>query len=336
MNPLSVAPMMDRTDRHFRFFFRRLSRRALLYTEMLTPEALIHGDRDHLLGFHPDEHPVSLQIGTDDPELAYRAVQIGNEWDYDEFNLNVGCPSDRVQYRNFGACLMADPGRVKALGQAMCSASAKPATIKCRIGIDGRESYGELREFVDTVAAGGPKRFTVHARIAVLAGLSPKENRNVPPLRYEDVYRLKKERPELAIEINGGFADLGAVQEALNHVDAVMVGRAAYDTPALFAAADTLLYGEAPRHHTRRMIVEEMLPYVEAHLSAGRHPKEVLRHMLGLFSFRPGARRYRRTLGESMPDPADGVRALAACLDYLPREVLDEELSAPVSDSISA
>ncbi len=336
MNPLSIAPMMDRTDRHFRYFFRRLSRRVLLYTEMLTPEALVHGDREHLLGFHPDEHPISLQIGSDDPDLTYRAVQIGDEWRYDEFNLNVGCPSDRVQYRNFGACLMADPGRVRAVGQAMCGATTKPSTIKCRIGIDGRESYEELREFVDTVAEGGPTRFTIHARIAILEGLSPKDNRTVPPLRYEDVYRLKRERPDLEIEINGGFTTLPAFKDALRHVDAVMVGRAAYDTPAIFGAADAELYGEEPRRVTRRMVVEQMIPYVEAHLAQGRHPKEVLRHMLGLFSYCPGARRYRRSLGESMPDPADGIRALASCPDYLPREVLDEELSARVSASISA
>lgn len=330
---LSIAPMMDRTDRHYRYFMRGLTRKTLLYTEMLTPGAIIHGDRDHLLSFHPEEHPISLQLGTDSPEEAAEAVRIAEDWGYDEYNLNVGCPSDRVQNRNFGACLMADPARVRDVCAAMRSAGSREVTVKCRIGIqrrvgDAPSGYEDLLEFVDTVADAGVRRFTVHARVAVLEGLNPKENRMVPPLRYEVVHQLKAARPDLVIEVNGGLTSLDQARRHLEAVDGIMVGRAAYDTPAIFAAADPAFFAEHGERRSRRGVLDRMIPYVAAHAATGRHPKEVYRHMLGLFAGRAGARLYRRRLGSSMPDHNVALKVLDELKSQLPAEVLDEELSA--------
>ena len=230
--------MMDRTDRHFRFFLRRITRHTLLYTEMVTTGAVIHGDRERLLGFDLREKPVALQLGGDDPRALAECARIGEGFGYDEINLNVGCPSDRVQKGRIGACLMAEPERVADGVEAMRAAVSIPVTVKHRIGIDHLDRYEDMARFVTTVAAAGSDRFTVHARIAWLQGLSPKENRDIPPLRYDDVYRLKREHPDLSIEINGGVRSLDGVEEHLREVDAVMIGRAACDDPYLFAEAD--------------------------------------------------------------------------------------------------
>ena len=316
--------MMEKTDRHYRFFIRQITRHTLLYTEMVTTGAIIHGDRDHLLGFDPVEHPISLQLGGDDPDELSNSIRIAEAYGYDEYNLNVGCPSDRVQHRNFGACLMATPEHVRTLLSAMREATDKPVTIKHRIGIDGRESYDELRSFVETVNEAAPDRFSVHARIAILAGLSPKENRSVPPLRYEDVYRLKRELPHLQIEINGGIHTLLGAAAHLDHVDGVMIGRAAYDNPWMLREADTRFFGTGKGDPlpTRDAVVAAMLPYLREWQARGRHPRSILRHTLGLFAFQPGARRFRQLLSGPMAVDADGAALLLAAISQIPDRVL--------------
>lgn len=308
--PLSVAPMMDWTDRHYRYFMRRITRETLLYTEMLTTGAVRFGDRDHLLGFHEEEHPLALQIGGDDPAACAEAVRVAEDYGYDEYDLNVGCPSDRVREGAFGACLMADPDRVSRIVSAMKRTTEKPVTVKHRIGIDGRESYDHLAAFVRRVAEAGADRFIVHARIAVLSGLSPKENRNVPPLRYEDVYRLKEDFPGLSIEINGHVDSLTAARQHLQRVDGVMIGRAAYDNPYLLAGADREFYGRGGRVPTRREVAEAMIPYVEQVVASGRSPRTVYRHMLGLCAFQPGARRFRQVLSDPRADERPVARTV--------------------------
>lgn len=320
---VSVAPMMDYTDRHFRWFLRHLTRHTLLYTEMITSAAIIHGDRDRLLAFDPFEKPVALQLGGDDPDEIARAIEIASAYGYDEYNLNVGCPSDRVQTGHFGACLMAVPDRVAEIARAMRSATDRPVSIKHRIGIDGRESYGEMREFVDTVAATGVRRFTVHARIAILQGLDPKQNRSVPPLRYEDVYRLKRERADLEIEINGHVKTIDAMVDHLRSVDAVMVGRAAYEDPWLFADVDAALFGDAPAQLTREDVVRAMYPYMERLEREGLPPRRLINHLLGLFAGRPGARKWKRALSGRLPD-LPGSRLLERALEQVPVDVRRE------------
>ncbi len=315
--------MMEKTDRHYRYFVRRITRSTLLYTEMVTASAIVHGDRDYLLGFDESEHPISLQLGGDDPHELASAIRIAEEYGYDEYNLNVGCPSDRVQNGRFGACLMARPERVRDLIAAMRAVTTRPVTVKHRIGIDGRESYDDLLEFVDTVHGAEPSRFTVHARIAVLSGLSPKENRSVPPLRYEDVYRLKRERPHLQIEINGHIETLAQIEDHLCRVDGVMIGRAAYDNPWLLADVDARFFGSDPcSRSTRREVVEQMIPYLERWYAAGWPARNVVRHMLGLFAFQPGTRRFKQVLSgpEVNTDPVGVMRR--AIRDIRP-EVLD-------------
>ncbi len=321
--PVSIAPMMEKTDRHYRYFIRRITRSTLLYTEMVTASAIIHGDRDYLLGYDESEHPISLQLGGDDPHELARAVRIAEAYGYDEYNLNVGCPSDRVQNGSFGACLMARPERVRDLVAAMRAVTAKPVTVKHRIGIDGRESYDDLLGFVDTVRCAEPARFTVHARIAVLSGLSPKENRTVPPLRYDDVYRLKRDRPDLQIEINGHIETLAQIDDHLSRVDAVMIGRAAYDNPWLFADVDARYFGAAPGSlSTRRDVVEQMLPYLAEWHAAGWPARNVVRHMLGLFAFQPGTRKFKQAL--SGPEVnADPVGVMRRAVSGIRPEVLD-------------
>ncbi|NBF40193.1 MAG: tRNA dihydrouridine(20/20a) synthase DusA [Spirochaetes bacterium] len=322
-HPVSIAPMMDWTDRHYRYFMRRITRRVLLYTEMITTGAIRFGDRDHLLGFHPDEHPLSLQIGGDDPAACAESVRAAEAYGYNEYDLNVGCPSDRVQNGAFGACLMADPDRVARVVEAMKSATGKPVTVKHRIGIDGRESYDDLADFVSRVSATNADRFIVHARVAILAGLSPKENRNVPPLRYEDVYRLKEDFPTLSIEINGHIDSLEAIRKHLEQLDGAMIGRAAYDNPYFLATADRDLYGSTAPVPSRREIAEAMIPYVEQVTAMGRSPRNVYRHMLGLFAFCPGARRYRRVLSDPRVDEADVGDTIREAISGVPAEVLD-------------
>lgn len=320
---VSVAPMMDYTDRHYRYFFRAITRRTLLYTEMVTSAAIIHGDRDKLLAFDEREHPLSLQLGGDNPEEIARAIEIAEEYGYDEFNLNVGCPSDRVQNGNFGACLMATPQQVARIATAMRQATTRPVTIKHRIGIDGRETYEEMREFVDTVAAVGVSRFTVHARIAILAGLDPKQNRSIPPLRYDDVYRLKRERPDLEIEINGHVKSIQQITEHRRHVDAVMVGRSAYEDPWMFSGVDSQIFGDPLPGITREAVVRSVYEYLDRLEAAGQPPRRLINHMLGLFAGRPGARKWKQALSGRLP-AIPGRELLERALQRVPEEVRRE------------
>ncbi|MBJ7898971.1 MAG: tRNA dihydrouridine(20/20a) synthase DusA [Cyanobacteria bacterium RI_101] len=317
--PLSVAPMMDYTDRHFRAVLRRLTRRTLLYTEMITAQAILRGDRAKLLDFDPMEKPLVLQLGGDDPQSLAQCAQIGADWGYDQINLNVGCPSDRVQNGRFGACLMARPERVAECAAAMMAQVSLPVTVKHRVGVDDQDSYENLRRFVETVAQGGCRHFIVHARKAWLQGLSPKENRTIPPLRYDFVYRLKQDFPHLAIEINGGIDNLTDVQAHLTQTDGAMIGRAAYEDPYLFAAADRVIFHSAEPSPSRRAVVEALIPYCESHLAQGGRLHSVSRHLLNLFKGQPGSRRWKRYLSEQVPQPGAGpevlLRALAQ-IDY--------------------
>ena len=311
---LSVAPMMDWTDSHCRVFHRLLSPHARLYTEMVHAQAVIHGDRDRLLGFDEGEHPVALQLGGSEPDLLAQAARIGEEWGYDEINLNVGCPSDRVQAGRFGACLMKEPALVADSMAAMIAAVAIPVTVKCRLGVDELEDYERFRAFIDTVADAGCTTFFVHARKAWLQGLSPKENREIPPLRYEWAYQLKQERPDLTIAVNGGIATETDVQVHLRHSDGVMLGRAAYHDPYLLHALEASLWGAPLRG--RAELLRALRPYVEARLTAGVALKHITRHVLGLFHGQPGGRMFRQILSEGAHRPgADWSlveRALAA------------------------
>ena len=298
-NPLSIAPMMDRTDRHYRYFMRQITRRTLLYTEMVTSAAILHGDKERLLGFSPEEKPLALQVGGDEPKELAECARIAQDMGYDEINLNVGCPSDRVQSGNFGACLMAQPELVARAVAAMIEAVDIPVTVKHRIGIDDRDRYEDMTNFVRIVSAAGCQRFTVHARKAWLKGLSPKENRDIPPLRYSDVHRLKREFSHLFIEINGGFTNLEQVKEQLQLVDAVMIGRAAYDNPYLFAKSDREIYGDDETPPTRHEVVEAMLPYIDRWVAKGLKLNKITRHMLQLFAGQPGSRVWKRLLTEN-------------------------------------
>ena len=325
VRPLSVAPMMERTDRHFRWFLRRITRHALLYTEMVTTGAILKGeDPERFLAFHPEERPLALQLGGDDPAELAACARLAGELGYDEVNLNVGCPSERVQRGSFGVCLMAEPARVAAAVAAMRSAVALPVTVKHRIGFDELDRYEDMLRFVDELAAAGCDRFIVHARKAWLRGLSPKENRDVPPLRYEDVYRLKAERPELAIEVNGGVRSLAEARAHLARVDGVMVGRAAYDDPFALAAADRELFDAAAEPPTRRRVVAELVPYAKALVGRGEPVSRLTRHVLGLFAGRPGARGWRRHLSEQAHRPGAGAEVLLEAAARVPDAVLDE------------
>jgi tRNA-dihydrouridine synthase A len=327
--PLCVAPMMDWTDRHCRFFHRQISRHTLLYTEMLTTGAVLHGDRERLLGFTPAEHPVALQLGGSEPADLAAAARIGEEWGYDEINLNVGCPSDRVQSGRFGACLMAEPDLVARLVSAMREAVRIPVTVKSRIAIDELEEWPTLEDFVRRVSAAGCTRFIVHARKAWLKGLSPKENRDIPPLRYELVHRLKSEFPHLDITINGGIRTLDATAEHLRHVDGVMLGRAAYETPYVLAEADQRFFGASEAPRDRHAVVEAMLPYIETQRSRGAPLNSITRHMLGLFQGLPGARAWRRYLSENVHAPGAGPEVVVAAMAQVPRRAMTRPASEP-------
>lgn len=320
--PLSVAPMMDWTDRHYRYFMRLITKRTLLYTEMVTTGAILHGDRDRLLGFSPEERPLALQLGGDNPRDLAECARIAEAWGYDEVNLNVGCPSDRVQSGNFGACLMAEPETVARGVEAMRQAVTLPVTVKHRIGIDEIDRYDDTARFVRIVSDAGADRFSVHARKAWLKGLSPKENRTVPPLRYDDVYRLKREFPQLQIEINGGIKTLGAVETHLAHVDGVMIGRAAYETPYLFATVDQRFFGADTLPPTRREVALGLVPYIEACAARDIYPKHITRHVLGLFTGQPGARAWRRHLSENAYKPGVDASLMTDALAKVPAEVL--------------
>ena len=312
---LSVAPMMDWTDRHCRAFHRALSTRALLYTEMVTAPAVVHGDRDKLLGFDAVEHPVALQLGGSDPALLAEAARIGQAYGYDEINLNVGCPSDRVQSGKFGACLMREPELVADCMAAIKEAVSVPATVKCRIGVDDQDPETSLFATVDTSAAVGIDTFIVHARKAWLKGLSPKENRDVPPLDYALVRRLKRERPHLSITINGGIADLDEAEAHLDDadgvkLDGVMLGRAAYHEPALLGQADRRLFGAATPDVDAFEALDRYRPYLLARLEEGVHLAHMTRHMLGVMHGRPGARAFRRILTVEGVKPGAGIEVV--------------------------
>ena len=299
----SVAPMMDWTDRHCRMFHRLMTRRARLYTEMLTSGAIIHGDRRRLLAFDEREHPVALQLGGSDPRDLATAAKIGEDFGYDEINLNVGCPSDRVKEGRFGACLMAEPALVASCVAAMKAAVAIPVTVKCRIGIDDQDAEAALDTLARAVVAAGADALIVHARKAWLNGLSPKENRDIPPLDYDRVYRLKAAMPDVPMIINGGIGSLAEARHHLLHVDGVMLGRAAYQEPWRLLNVDPELFGEAAPCATMKETFEAMTPYIERELAAGTRLHAITRHFVGAFHAVPGARAFRRHLAEH------GVRA---------------------------
>ncbi|GLR83662.1 tRNA dihydrouridine(20/20a) synthase DusA [Bradyrhizobium iriomotense] len=306
----SVAPMMDWTDRHCRVFHRHLTRRALLYTEMLTTGAVIHGDRARLLGFDASEHPVALQLGGSDPRELALAAQIGADFGYDEINLNVGCPSDRVKDGRFGACLMAEPELVASCVEAMKRAVGVPVTVKCRIGIDDQDPEVALDRLARAVVAAGSDALIVHARKAWLNGLSPKENRDIPPLDYDRVYRLKRALPNVPIIINGGIPGIDEAKAHLAHVDGVMLGRAAYHDPWRLLAVDPEFFGEAAPHATMQAALEAMMPYIAEQLARGTRLHAITRHFVGAFHAVPGARAFRRHLAEHGVRPGAGLDVL--------------------------
>jgi tRNA-dihydrouridine synthase A len=309
-----IAPMIDWSDRHARYFWRLLTKNAVLYTEMVTTGALLHGAAARFLRFDASEHPLALQLGGSDPAALAACAKLAEQHGYDEVNLNCGCPSDRVQNGAFGACLMAQPQRVADCIKAMQDACSLRVTIKHRIGIDDNDSYEEMAQFVETVAATGCSTFIVHARKAWLSGLSPKENREIPPLRYAEVYRLKKEFPQLNIVINGGIAHLAACREHLQHVDGVMLGRAAYHNPYLLSTVDRDLFGANASVSTRADIIECLLPYIDAELKRGATLHHITRHILGLYQGEPGARQFRRLLSERAHRRDAGIDILLMAL----------------------
>lgn len=314
---IAIAPMMDWTDRHCRYFMRLLSPSAFLYTEMVTAAAVHHGDAARLLQYNDAEHSIALQLGGSNPEWMASAARKAAAFGYDEININVGCPSDRVQSGQFGACLMAHPQTVADCYRAMQCETEIPVTVKTRIGIDDKDSDEFLRKFVDGVAAAGCRKFIVHARIAILDGLSPKENRVIPPLNYERVYRLKRDYPELEVVINGGLMDIAQVEAALQNADGAMIGRQAYHQPYFLAELE---------HHfnpgwpipTRREVVEALLPYAESVLSSGEPLHRITRHILGLFAGQPGARTWRRTISENAHRQGVGTELLINALNAMP------------------
>jgi tRNA-dihydrouridine synthase A len=320
--------MMEWTDRHCRYFLRQLSRHCLLYTEMVTAHAVLHGDRDYLLGFDPAEHPVALQLGGSDPATLADAARIGEQAGYDEINLNLGCPSDRVQSGRFGACLMAEPATVAACIGAMVRAVQIPVTAKIRTGIDRRDSYAELAAFVHMLADNGCRTVIVHARSAWLQGLSPKQNRTVPPLRYERVYRLKADFPGLDIVLNGGIDSLSEARTHLAHVDGVMLGRAAYHNPYLLAAVDREFFDHHAAIPGREAIVARMRPYIERELQRGTALKHITRHMLGLYQGVPGARAWRRHLGTHAVRPGADATVVEQAREAVARQSVGKAVTS--------
>jgi tRNA-dihydrouridine synthase A len=317
---VSVAPMMDWTDRHCRYFLRRFSPCVLLYTEMIVAQAIVRGDRRHLLEFNPQEHPVALQLGGADPGLLAEAAAIGASFGYDEINLNVGCPSDRVQQATFGACLMARPRLVAECVRAMRGAVDIPVTVKCRIGIDDQDHWDFLRDFVAAIAEAGCGTIIVHARKAILKGLSPKQNREVPPLDYARAWRVKEEFPSLTVVVNGGLRTVPQVTEQLAHADGVMLGREAYHNPYLLPALHRAIYDDAFETPAASTIAERMRGYAEREAATGTPLRAITRHMMGLFNGRAGARSWRRALSEGVsrgsPTPAlieEALRAASCC-----------------------
>jgi tRNA-dihydrouridine synthase A len=313
----SIAPMMEWTDRHCRFFHRLLTRRARLYTEMITTGAVLRGDRARLLGFDPAEHPVAVQLGGSDPRALAESARICADLGYDEINLNVGCPSDRVREGRFGACLMAEPALVGECVAAMKAAVPIPVTVKCRIGIDDQDPEESLDTLTRTVVAAGVDALIVHARKAWLDGLSPKENRDIPPLDYERVYRLKRAWPALPVAINGGIASVEQATAHLAQLDGVMMGRAAYQEPWRLLAVDPLVYGSTAPFASPKAAIEAFFPYVERELARGTRLHAMTRHILGLFHAVPGARAFRRHIATHAVKPGAGIAVLRDALDHV-------------------
>jgi len=318
---LSIAPMMDWTDRHCRYLHRLMSRHVLLYTEMVTAPAIVHGDRARLLGFDPAEQPVALQLGGSDPAQLASAARIAEDYGYKEINLNCGCPSDRVQSGSFGAVLMESPGLVAECVAAMIDAVSVPVTVKCRIGVDDQTPSEILPDFLQQVSAAGVDRFSIHARKAWLQGLSPKENRDIPPLDYDLVMEMKRRFPHLHLSVNGGIASLEEAESFLaNGMDGVMIGRAAYHSPAdILLEADARIYGDTTGQRSAEEIVHLMLPYIADHLAAGGKLGQITRHMLGLFQGRAGARGWRRHLSENAHRGDAGTDVVLGALDHVTR-----------------
>jgi tRNA-dihydrouridine synthase A len=309
-----IAPMMEWSDRHCRFFHRLMTRRALVYTEMVTTGAVLHGDRERLIGFDPAEHPIALQLGGSDPAALARCARIGADFGYDEINLNVGCPSDRVQEGRFGACLMAEPALVGDCVAAMKAAVAIPVTVKCRIGIDEQDPQTALAAFADAVVAAGSDALIVHARKAWLSGLSPRENRDIPPLDYDVVFCLKVANPKLPIVLNGGITSVETSRRHLEKLDGVMMGRAAYQEPWQLLEVDPLLFGEAAQFSSAKAAAQALIPYIERELSRGARLHSITRHLHGLFHAVPGARAFRRHLATAAVKPGASAEVLAEAL----------------------
>lgn len=309
--------MMEWTDRHCRFFLRQLTQHCLLYTEMVTTAAVLRGNPDWLLKFSPAEHPLALQLGGSDPEALATAARIGADYGYDEINLNVGCPSNRVRSGRFGACLMAEPGLVADCVAAMLASVDVPVTVKTRIGIDSQDSYEFLQQFIEHVMAAGCRTVIIHARKAMLGGLSPKENRTIPPLKYATVYRVKRDFPELEVILNGGITDLHAAATHLETVDGVMLGREAYHNPFILAGVDARFYGATQQPVSRDMAIRRMLPYIEMELHAGTALKHITRHLLGLYQGVPGARAWRRHLSQHATAGNAGIEVIEEALDIV-------------------
>ena len=312
-----VAPMMDWTDRHDRVFLRQLSTNALLYTEMVTSAALKHGDAQYLLQHSPDEHPVALQLGGSDPSELAEAAILGEQAGYDEINLNVGCPSDRVQSGAFGACLMAEPELVADCVSSMMAKVNLPVTVKCRIGIDDRDSQEELENFIGTVADAGCDTFIIHARKAILSGLSPKENREIPPLKYPSVFAVKKSFPQLSIIINGGIQTLEDAASLLEHTDGVMLGREAYQNPYILNDVDNIFFGSTKNTQTRTEQLQKFIPYIEKELEGGTPLHHMTRHILGLYKGQKGGKQFRRHLSENSYKKDAGIAVLFDAISYV-------------------
>lgn len=322
--------MLDWTDRHERVFLRMLSRHALLYTEMITSAALVHGGKTRLLQFSALEHPIAVQLGGSDPDELRRATAMAVAYGYDEINLNVGCPSDRVQSGRFGACLMDSPQLVAECVRSMQAESPVPVTVKCRIGIDDRDSDSYFENFVATVADAGCRTFVVHARVALLKGLSPKENREIPPLNYNRVFRLKQKYPQLEIVLNGGISSLTAARSLLEQVDGVMLGREVYQNPYVMATVDNEFYGVSERVKSRQQIMADYLPYIEAELAAGAPLQCMTRHILGIFKGQRGGKQFRRHLSENACRKDASINVLLDAMAYIGNELSREAQSEEV------
>lgn len=326
--------MMDWTDRHCRYFLRLISKHAHLYTEMITTGAILHGDPDRALLFHPSEHPLALQLGGSDPRELATCARIAAGYGYDEINLNVGCPSDRVQTGRFGACLLTEPALVAECVSAMSEASSLPISVKTRTGVDDHDSYDFLLNFIQKVAAAGCHTFIIHARKAWLQGLSPKQNRELPPLDYQRVYQAKRDLPGLEIIINGGITTLEQAQQHLTQVDGAMLGRAAYHNPYLLAVVDRRFYGEATPPPTRQDILAQLLPYVSEHLNNGGQLHHVTRHILGLYHGVPGARAWRRHLSEQAHLPSTGTDVILQAALLTSPSVTATPAATPARDNL--